>query len=529
MAKREPQKGTREEMQRLTASVAGKLRPRPWTAEQRARQAEAAERERIADEAAKREVAALLAAVDAEELAKKRAKARRKALQSVGLGGEPRPAPISFDTGESAVEVRSLGSIHVGSDHPYQPGGRSLLRDVYRFMTRFQRVPFSGQSREDSNDEIGRRLLQGLRRQIFEEATKHPDPEVRALRRRVFFEKFRTRFGTSGYTPEAEWQEFLRTGGHPMSESELRAVSTSTASMGDFDIPAYLLLNYAGWNTAAKPGASALRQVPAPSFGVQLNVPVFGSAVSASVQDGENTAFTLSSPDADYATVNLSTVVSGVLLSEQLFARSPINVDTVLTANAGRSAGTTEEGLALTAILGGAQTITDTATSPGIQYLLADVADAKKLIRTYEGTRLVPSHTLMPTALLDYYQSLLGSDGHPIFPPTPAGVGGREGQFGTDQEGYAGFDLVGTRLFGDDSSELVSDSDATVVVGDFPNGGLWIESEPVAEVITQYSPTSLTVLFRWRKYVAPVVLYPNGFVAISSSTGAYPSDPDYGA
>ncbi len=182
--------------------------------------------------------------------------------------------------------------------------------------------------------------------------------------------------------------------------------------------------------------------------------------------------------------------------------------------------------LAITAALANASTITNSG-SPSVGALFADVGKAAAAIATTEGTRLQPTHVMIPSALLHWYTSQLDSSDRPIWSPSPAATLARVGEVNTRNEGYSGYDIGGMMTFADDNlpNTGASPTYASVLVGDLPNGLLVMTGTPIIDLMPEFDPVSLTALIRIRVYCALQVLYE---AAVQQITGAaYPAVPTF--
>ena len=307
---------------------------------------------------------------------------------------------------------------------------------------------------------------------------------------------------------------------------ERRDVSTASGSMGDFAPPQYLLGRWQLYRTENSPVASQAGQAELGETGMTADIPQVTGAVTMGVQASENTNVSNSSPTAGYATAPVLTAAGIVEISQQTLDRygPGVRADEVIAEQAARQAATTIDTQAIAAVFTSPLATITNSNSPGIEALWADVTKAAADIAGAEGTRLSATHVMMPSANMKWAQSLLDSEGRPIWTPSPAATLARVGQANSRSSGYTGYDLAGAMVF-EDNNIPTSGGYAQVLVGDLPNGLLVLTGTPIVDIWPQFSPTSLTAVISVRQYFALAVLYPNAFVQITGA--AYPASPSW--
>jgi hypothetical protein len=342
--------------------------------------------------------------------------------------------------------------------------------------------------------------------------------EERELIRGLYVERYRKVHGTSNDFSRRDWSNAV--GARSLLVPELRDVSTSSMA---FTPPLYLLQRWLKYRTAAAPVATQSQQGTLPPTGMQVNVPVVTSGITAESQT-ENASTNSSSPTATFNTVNVETLASSVELSQQTLDRTGLDITNVFADQAARNIGTQLDELAIQVALTAPGNIVNNNT-PGIPELYADLGKAASIIETTEGTRLQASHVFMPPALLRWYTSQLDSQNRPIFTPTPAAGDAFAGEADTPDEGYLGFTFAGLRAFADANFSAASAGYNGLLVGDFPHGLLVLTGAPIFDVYPEFQAATLTGIFTARQYVAVVPLYESAFVAVTGS--AYPATPTW--
>jgi len=430
-------------------------------------------------------------------------------------------ARLGVNTRVAGPSTQLRGSTISVGDEPmvYGPGSDfSWFRDRYLDATYGMGAALPPRTPGDSIGEVRQRLLRH-QRQMQHLATRGGDKH-RALIRSYFRELNRPYHLTPSDHSRDDWRN--------LAFGELRDSSTGSGSLGPFVPPVFLLELFEIFRTAASPVASQARQADLPATGMQVNIPLLTAGVSVSAQGSENADIALSSPTADYATADIVTLSGGVLVSQQYLDRVGPGVtgDEIIVAQQAREAATALDSLAVTAVLANATTITNSG-SPSVAALFADVGKASAAIATTEGTRLHPSHVMMPSANAEWFMTQTDSTGRPIWLPSPAATLARVGQANTRSEGYSGFDIAGKMTFADDNlpNTGASPTYSTVLVGDLPNGLLVMTGTPIVDVMPEYEPATLTALIRWRVYCALQVLFPAAFQQITGA--AYPVAPTF--
>ncbi len=343
--------------------------------------------------------------------------------------------------------------------------------------------------------------------------------EERQLIRSYFVEKNRPFHGTPMDRSRRDFSDFWQS-------AERRDVNTGSGSMGDFAPPVYVLERWAMYRTAASPVASQAGQAPLPATGMTVDIPQVTGAVTMGVQASENTNVSNSSPTSTQTGTPVLTAAGIVEISQQTLDRfgPGVRADEVIAEQAARQAATTIDTQAIAAVFTSpAATITN-SNSPGIEALWADVTKAGADIAAQEGTRLSATHVMMPSVNMKWFQSLLDSEGRPIWTPSPAATLARVGQVNTRSEGYTGYDIAGFQAW-EDSNIPTSGGYAQVLVGDLPDGLLVMTGTPIVDIHPEFQPTTLTAAISIRQYFALAVLYPDAFVQITGA--AYLASPSW--
>ena len=108
---------------------------------------------------------------------------------------------------------------------------------------------------------------------------------------------------------------------------------------------------------------------------------------------------------------------------------------------------------------------------------------------------------MMPSVNMKWFQSLLDSEGRPIWTPSPAATLARVGQVNTRSEGYTGYDIAGFQAW-EDNNIPTSGGYAQVLVADLPNGILVMTGTPIVNIHPEFEPTTLTAAISIRQYFA---------------------------
>jgi hypothetical protein len=299
-----------------------------------------------------------------------------------------------------------------------------------------------------------------------------------------------------------------------------------------FSPPIYALSDWVAYLTAAAPVARAAAQFDLPATGMVWNVPRVTEEFDVEVQT-ENASLATSSPTATYGVADVQTLAGSALVSTQTFDRSGpgFQLDQLFIRQGARKAGTQLDVLTLQAILAGAQNITNSATSPTIGQLYADVARAASLLTTTEGTRLQADTVAVgPSNLLRWFQAQLDNSDRPILGmPQGDAMDAFTGALGTKQEGYSGLSLLGARLLYEDNFSAASAGwTGGLLVADMLNSVYVATAPPILDVLhAGPNAAALTATVNFRSYCAVSVTYPSGACIVSSSTGAYPDNPTF--
>jgi HK97 family phage major capsid protein len=459
------------------------------------------EMKRRTEERAKTWVDDLLRKIDRDEANEERARQARDMARTGFNLSAPIPAPLS--TGNAS-------SIKVGDEvSPYGPGSsHSYFRD--RYLDAAYGYSAALPARGDHISDVRHRLATNQRQVGW--LAGHGTNEQRAIIRSYLNELYRPYHDTVSDHAREDWRHLCFTVG-----MEQRDSSTGSGSLGTLVPPVFILERFQLFRTAASPVASQAGQAELPRTGMTAQVPTFASGVSMAVQSGENTSIGTSSPTAAYATANVETIAGAVEVSQQYLDRVGPGVtgDEIIAAQAAREAATQLDALAITAVLANATTITNSG-SPSVAALFADVGKASAAIATTEGTRLHPSHVMLPSANAEWFMAQTDTDGRPVWMPSAAATLARVGQVNTRDEGYSGYDISGKMVFADDNLPAgPSPTYSTVLVGDLPNGLLVMTGTPIVDVMPEFDPATLTAIITIRMYAALSVLYPSAFQQIT--------------
>jgi HK97 family phage major capsid protein len=425
------------------------------------------------------------------------------------------------DSLRSNVPEKPAGSpstVRVG-DEPlvYGTGSDfSYFRD--RFSDVMAQTPAPPPRGGDHTPRAVRERLQRHQQQMQHLATRGTDAE-RALIMSYFTERNRPFHGTPMDRSRQDFRD--------LAFFERRDVTTGSGSMGDFAPPVYVLERWQMYRTASSPVASQAGQAPLPATGMTVDIPqITGVGVAMGVQASENTNVSNSSPTATQTGTPVLTAAGVVEISQQTLDRfgPGVRADQVIAEQAARQAATAIDTQAIDALFTSPLAVITNSNSPGIEALWADVTKAGADIAGSEGTRLSATHVMMPSANAKWFQSLLDSEGRPIWSPSPASGLARAGQVNTRSEGYQGYDLAGYQVF-EDNNIPTSGGYAQILVADLPNGLLVMTGAPIVDVFPEFSPTTLTCAISIRQFFACVVLYENSAVQIGGA--AYPIAPTW--
>jgi HK97 family phage major capsid protein len=263
-----------------------------------------------------------------------------------------------------------------------------------------------------------------------------------------------------------------------------------------------------------------------PPTGMTVYVPNVTADGFAMAVQTENEALATSSTTAGYIEVPVLTIAGSVKTSQQLFDRigPGLTFDMFVARQAAIQAATVLDQQAIAVVVAVAGTITNPG-SPSVSAFFEDVARAAASITTENGTVLPATHVFIPSLNMKWLQAQVGTDGRPVWLPSPAGTVARAGMVGSRDEGATGYTVLGADVYEDNSLPTTgpSASYATMLVGDVPDA-LWVgTSELQVDVWPETDAASLSVVVNARQYAAIACLFPSAFVAVSGAAYVTPT------
>lgn len=309
-------------------------------------------------------------------------------------------------------------------------------------------------------------------------------------------------------------------------ESEARAVSTTTSSMGDFAPPLYFLPTYAPFRTYGRTLIDTLKSRPLPETGMTFNIPAITTPTEALAQTTQNTSVSTRTMVATYRSGTVQTLIDNLKVSQQYLDRvgPGIGGDQIVRDDQMRQLNRTLniKGWVklLKATTVGTVSVATTSAFTAKKFN-QDVHKAKANIRKTDGTVAYPTHSLYTVTVWTTIEGAYDTNGRPYVVPSgvafnPLAVGD-----GTNvPEGYTGFKFAGLPALSDPALQVAwkttggcpsgAGTKQPTVVGAFDIACEWMEGTPVIRVLPQPYAATLTVLIQVYCYWAFVPVYPKG-------------------
>ncbi len=442
----------------------------------------------------------------------KKAEARESLLSMARVGHNPDPNPWQ---GVDVDEFRSTSKVVkvVREPRVYEQGsGNTWVHDLAADIAASNGfVPIPG--RQDFNLEQVRANLKRYEQELRWEVA-NGTVEGKRIESCVR-DTYRARHGTS---LDFSNRDILA------AKGTRRAVTTGTASMGDFVPPEYIVPTFSPFRTPNASLASQGTRKELGETGMKFYYPRVTSVGLTMGTVTENTDITQSTPTAVFATATVHLLAGRWVVSQQLFDRlgPRLNMTELAAQQASLQAATKLDTIALTAVLATASALTDSGTA-GYGTFSKDVAKAASTIETATGSTLSPTHVFGPSAYMRFLTRSLDKETSPIFGPTGAAMVARSGAVDSQRQGYVGYDDMGLQLFVDMNIPAAG-TNSQLLVGNAPEG-LWVALGPVT--LSSYPvprATQLSVVITARRYCAVALPY-GGSAWVKLSGAAFPKTP----
>src|ERR1039458_8831314 len=309
------------------------------------------------------------------------------------------------------------------------------------------------------------------------------------------------------------------------SDTESRAVSTGTASMGDLAPPLYFLTEWAAWRTYGRTLIDALRSFPMPETGMVFNVPQITQPTLAANQTtatqgaGDNQSVSNRDMTSTYQNGTLQTVIDNLNVSQQYLDRVGPGIagDQIVRDDQQRQVNRLLNLYAWQALFAtpGVGTTAYTDTSFSAPKYLQAMRKAKAAIQKTDGVVTYPTHFFTDVDVWETVEGAYDSNNRPLV--VPQGVAYNPLAVGDSSdvpEGYTGFRFGSLPAFKDQATWVqwqasgASPTYHVSLVAALDIAAVWLEGTPVTRVVAQPGAATLTVLLQEYVYAAFVPIYP---------------------
>lgn len=325
---------------------------------------------------------------------------------------------------------------------------------------------------------------------------------------------FRQREAMTGATSE----QVVRRAHEWVQGMERRDASTALASLGTFTPPEYWLEKFAEYRSNAAPILAAATKAPLPPTGMTIDVPTVSLGVGAQKQNGENTSASGGySPSVTYASAAVGTYTSGQQVSQQVLDRMGpgIAYDHWHAMQAARQIATAFEAVLCASIVSGAQLVTRNASATfNVASLFSDIANASQLVLNAYPPALRATHIFGNAGTTYGFMAQTSTTGQPLWQVQGNTQGGANNE---DNEGFTGYQIMGSDVYFDDNTGGPSASYSYFLVGAPKASLLVLESDPIVDVYPEYNPAALQAWVNARQYAAYSILYPTGWAAVGGT------------
>lgn len=310
---------------------------------------------------------------------------------------------------------------------------------------------------------------------------------------------------------------------------EIRALSTTDGTGGDFVPPLWMIQEYISLARAARPIADRVKNLPLPTGTDSLNIPRLATGTSTGEQATQNTPVQNTDASTNAVTANVTTLAGQQVVAVQLIEQSPINLDDILLEDLTLDYATKVDVFVLNnnatgkrGILQELLTIPETYTdaAPTVGKLYSKLADAIQQIQTQRF--LSPDTIAMHPRRWAWFLAALDTQNRPLILPTVGqnpfnALGTSQGQ---TVQGAAG-NVGGVDVVLDPSIPTntgVGTNQDPIVIFRAGDSILW-EGAPNVEAFRETKADQLSVLLRFYRYVAfTAARYPKS-IAVLNGTG----------
>jgi HK97 family phage major capsid protein len=293
------------------------------------------------------------------------------------------------------------------------------------------------------------------------------------------------------------------------NDAEVRALTTTDGTGGDFVPPLWMVQDYVGLARAGRVVADNVRQEPLPTGTDTISLPAVVTGTTTA-QHVVNAA--VSETDATTGTITAAvfTVAGGQTLPVQLLEQSPINLDTIILADLAADYGikldtavinsTNTNGKGLLNVVG-VNAVTFTSASPTAQLLYPKVADGIQQVHT--GRFLPPTHHFMHPRRWAWLTAALDTVGRPLVVPAAAmSENVLAAISGVNSEGFVGT-FQGLPVYVDPNIPITlgaGTQDAIITCRALDT--ILFEGSPKAEAFRETKANTMQVFVRFYNYYA---------------------------
>lgn len=314
--------------------------------------------------------------------------------------------------------------------------------------------------------------------------------------------------------------------------------ATASAASGGaaFVSPAIFLDPYAPWREAGRSFGDSCHKETLPDWGMNLYIPAVTGPAGIGTQSPEGTAILEVDPTFGYLNAPVITLAGEVTVSQQQLDRAGpgFAFDRLVFDQLNRDYNPKFDTYVLNQALAGAtfQQWNGNAGSfalynaSGAGGFYGQVSKAKASIRTTPGTFLNPTHLFVRPPRWELIAAWTDANGRPLAAADYAGpynalaAGSPDGDEGI--EGDTRWRVNGLPVFTDNNiPSLGTTGEDQAIVGDLSEVFVY-EGTPVTRVVPQTLAGSLLVLLQQFSYLAVLVRYPAGIVAISGTAMSAP-------
>ncbi len=306
-------------------------------------------------------------------------------------------------------------------------------------------------------------------------------------------------------------------------DMEARAGMTTVAGAGgEFAPPQWMEDEIVALARPGRPFANIIPTKQLPKGVSQFNIPKVATGSQSALQSTQNSGLNIVNPTSSVVSVNINTLASGVLVSQQLIDQSGVPVESYVIPDMAADYARLLDTSLITALAGtsGINTITYTDASPTSSKILAQIQAA---IDTVHTTRFAPPTVIvMHPARWGHFLAAVDAQGRPLVVPNPeygaVNVSGIAN--GSVSQGVAGT-LRGVPVVLDPSIPQnlgtgTNQDEIFVIKAD----DIWLwEGTPTADVLVETYGAQLSVLYRYWNYYAFTAARYTQATAVISGTG----------